>query len=387
MTNPSASTPDPSRSQATSTPDQAPTNTTHTANQTDSATQDPAETWYKEEDLTPSRPKFWFAQLCLLLLALSIGLYPYLKKQFPGIERFFQPASYHQHQGHRHFQNRYYRQAIEDYHKALELGGIWGGLRGMERIATYYQIAQSHAYLHQYSRAIHYAIQAQRLRPDWLPAYGLVVELYTQLQRQDQFARMTKILSVRFPDNWQAWLMQGNGYLHFKQEKKAIQAYQQAIRSLDQQMRNITPEASSYTTLAKKKTELLSQLQHLLLEQTRVAQQDRIQPREISPDPSVAQRDGPPTPHRAVSRPTSLPTQQPSHATTAPTKASTLAASPKTPAASGTPQEFLSPATSLRWPTPTSLPVPRHRTHQRSQQLLLPPFSLPTEPSPAKKSP
>lgn len=339
--------------------------------------QDLHQSWYQEEAPHRSRRKFWIFQLCLFLTALSIGVYPYLKKQFPVLEKLLQPATYYQRLGHESFQQNYYQQAIDHYHKALQVGGFLGALKKTERAIAYYQIARGHAYLRQYDRAIRYASQAQLQHPDWLPAYALVLELYTQLQQHDRFEQLTKTLARQFPQNWQAWLLQGNGHLHFQQEKQATAAYQQAIRILREATQHLTPEDPTYTRLTTKQKQLEAQLQRLQQEQAQRTQQTALlsPPQRVSSAVAASSgsdqtsRDVPPS----SAQPSGIvwPTTTASAAQTGPPAAATTM-----PAPSGFSDPELGPAS-------TSLPLPRHRTHQRSQQLLLPVFDSPT----TKKSP
>ncbi len=300
-----------------------------------------SEAWPTPDEPPRSRRFFWTLQILLFGAALLVGLFPYLKSKYPGIERVFQPAKYHQRQGHLHFQKNHYFEAIEEYKKALLAGDFFAALRGKERSATLFQIARCHVSLRNFGRAIHYARKAIQKTPGWMQPYILVMDLYTQLNQADKFEEFSTKLQKKFPDNWQVSIMMGNGYSRLQESKKAIQAYNQAIESLQSRLASLTPEAADFQKYQSQRDQLLRQLQQL----------------------KNSQRTTPPIRPIVIRRPTLPTTQRASYSSSTPTSQRAF-------------QPTLQAPSIVHVKAP---PLPKSRIHRRSQRLLLLPFLQPRQ--------
>ncbi len=294
------------------------------------------------EVIRPQR-SYWL-QIVFFGLALSVGLYPYLKKKFPKLEKVIQPSRYYQRLGHQSFKIHYFQQAIDQYKKALLYKGLMVGLSNSERSATEYQIARCYTQLRRYGRAIHYAQRAQITSPQWLPPYVLVVDLYTQLNQSEKFADYAKLLKERFPNRWNVWVMLGNGHRRLGQEKAAIDAYERSIQTLNASMTSLTQDSPEYRKLLKVYNDLQTQLNTWKATREKLTQASSTSQRQ----PPIAA----PIPQPKMRTPTSQPYRK------APT---TQKVNPK-----------LAPFPIFRM-SRSRVPIPRIRTHSRSQKLLTPP--------------
>lgn len=304
------------------------------------------EEWFQsssQNEPPPEPPRnrtwFWLLQIVLFGIALAIGLFPFLKSKYPGLERVFQPARYHQRLGHHNFQKNNYFEAIHQYKKALMAGDFFSALQGKERSATYFQIARCHVSLRQYGKAIRNAHKAIKVAPNWMQPYILVMDLHTQLHQTDHFTKFSKVLLKRFPSNWKVNIMMGNGYLRMQQYDKALASYNKAIETLQQQMAGMTPDASDFHKLQSQRDQLLKQLHNLKQSKSRQRPAPPIVTRRVGLIKPGIQRAN-------QNLPTSRPTTRPA-------------------------------LTSAQLDKQKPPPLPQTRIHRRSQRLMLVPFFEP----------
>lgn len=287
----------------------------------------------------PPPRNYWF-HIALFSIALSIASYPYVKKYVPTLEKVIQPGKYYQRLGHQSFSGQYFAGAIDHYRKSLLYRGFLSGLTVREKGATEYQIARCYLQLRRYGRAIHYAQRAQSTTPNWLPPYVLVGDLYTQLHQNDKFAEFAAKVKKRFSDRWNVWLMLGNGYRRLQLEEKAIRSYEQAIALLKKNMSQHTKQSPKYVRLLQKSRTLQSQLMTWKIARAKLLQAAAMRQQKAK------------TPPIATSTPTSTPTSKP---------------------AGGEPKQLKkTSAIDIYLMTRSKVPIPRVRTHRRSQKLLVP---------------
>ena len=183
---------------------------------------------YQEEQARP----FLF-QFVPFLLVLGFVLYPYLKKQFPALEKKVDPGAYTERQADRLFEQKQYKEAIKRYKTSLTQGTLFSKRRGgRERGMVHYKLALCHVYLKQSALAIKHGEAALKAYPSWRSplAYQMLLYLYSVGKQEAKIDALAKRYKKKFGKGSQTYIELGNSYGRIRSFQKALALYKEGLK-------------------------------------------------------------------------------------------------------------------------------------------------------------
>ena len=189
------------------------------------------------QEVIPEEPNRRFFHIILFALLLLFVLFPYLKQQFPALEKRVDKANYLERQGDQEFEQKTYKKAIQAYLDSLKSGTLFSTLRGkVERSRVHYKLALCNLHLKNQKQAIVHAEKTIALNPNWqmpLP-YEMLLFLYNKTHQLVQLYRIAQLYQTKFSTKWRTWAMLGNTFTQMGLFKKAISYYQKGLKKIPQ---------------------------------------------------------------------------------------------------------------------------------------------------------
>lgn len=213
---------------------------------------------YERAPETPDRRIHYVIQALLFVVVLGMVAYPYLKRSFPALEGWVEPAVKHMKQGDRFFKEYMWREALIAYKRASKKRGLmtylFAAAYKRRTSLMHYKMSICSLRMRQLPQAIQYARTSIKLTPQWILPYEVLLRLHSFQQDLPGFRRTAQMTGKRFPRQWRVWMMIGRGYSELHANKEAVAAYEAGRR------------------LRPKHPQLLNNLAWALLEQKKVTQ-------------------------------------------------------------------------------------------------------------------
>ncbi len=171
--------------------------------------------------------------IIIFAFLLLFALFPYLKRQFPALEKQIDPAAYSEHQGDRFFEKQRYAQAKKAYLRSLKQGSFFSKKRNpQDRSRVHYKIALCNLHLKEEDKAIHHAERSIALNSGWtVPVpYEMLLFLYNKKQRRKDILRIAQLYQKIFPKEWRTYFMIGNSFTQLGDFKLALNYFKKGLK-------------------------------------------------------------------------------------------------------------------------------------------------------------